>query len=193
MKVVLDSKITSAITWSAGVVAVVVSCALPAIYFVSSYRLQQAVIETETEINAHFASQVINANPALWRFQQTKLEEFLKHRPLQGDREIRRIIDLEGGVIAESADPIAVPSLWRSRDILDAGVTVGEIRIGRSLRPLLYQTAGVGLVAAALGLCAFFTLRVLPLRALDRALAENAKLVFAAMWGFPYFQVVARS
>ena len=176
MKVVLDSKVTSAITWIAGVVAVVVSCALPAIYFVSSYRLQQAVIETETEINAHFASQVINANPALWRFQQTKLEEFLKHRPLQGDREIRRIIDLERVVIAESADPIAAPSIWRSRDILDAGVTVGEIRIGRSLRPLLYQTAGVGLVAAMLGLCVFVAMRVLPLRTLNRALAENAKL-----------------
>jgi len=176
MKGVADRRVISTITWIGGVGAVVVACALPATFFVSNFRLQQAVIDTEAEINARLASQVINANPTLWRFQQQKLEEFLKRRPLQGDRESRRIIDLEGAVIAESADPIAAPSMWRSRDILDAGVKVGEIRIGRSLRPLLYQTAGVGLVAVALGLCAFVAVRVLPLRALNRALAENAKL-----------------
>jgi len=177
MKVVADSKVASVITWIAGVVAVIVSCAPPMIFFVSSYKLQQALIDTETEINARIASQVINANPTFWRFQQPKLEELLKRRPNQGDLEVRRIVDLEGVVIAESVEAIAEPSMWRSRDILDAGVKVGEIRIGRSLRPLLYQTAGVGLVAVMLGLCVFVAMRVLPLRALNRALAENTKLV----------------
>jgi signal transduction histidine kinase len=177
MKVALESKISATITWIAGVVAVAVACALPATFFVSSYWLQKAVIDTEAEINARLASQVINANPTLWRFQQQKFEEFLQRRPHQGDHEIRRIVNLEGKMIAESADPITAPWLWRSRDILDAGVKVGEIQIGRSLRPLVYQTAGVGLVAAALGLCAFVAIRVLPLRALNRALAENTKLV----------------
>jgi GAF domain-containing protein len=177
MKVALDSKISATITWIAGVVAVAVACALPATFFVSSYWLQKAVIDTEAEINARLASQVINANPTLWRFQQQKFEEFLQRRPHQGDHEIRRIVNLEGKMIAESADPITAPWMWRSRDILDAGVKVGEIQIGRSLRPLVYQTAGVGLAAAALGLCAFVAVRVLPLRALNRALAENTKLV----------------
>lgn len=177
MKVALDSKISATITWIAGVVAFAVACVLPATFFVSNFQLQQAAIETETEFNARLASQVISANPALWRFQQLRLEEFLKRRPLQGDLETRRIIDLEGKVIAESVEAIAEPSIWRSRDILDAGVKVGEIQIGRSLRPLLYQTAGVGLVAAALGLCAFVAIGLLPLRALNRALADNTKLV----------------
>jgi len=177
MKMVADNKVASVISWIAGVVAVIASCAPPMIFFVSSYNLQQAVIDTETEINAGIATQIINANPGLWRFQQLKLEEFLQRRPHQGGLEVRRIVDLDGKVIAESADAIASPSMWRSRDILDAGVKVGEIKIARSLRPLLYQTVGVGVLAMALGLCVFVAMRLLPLRALDRALAANAKLV----------------
>jgi signal transduction histidine kinase len=177
MKLVADSKVASVIAWIAGVVAVVVSCALPAIYFFTTYKLQQAVIDTEAEINAQIASQVVNANPILWRFQQLKLEEFLKRRPQEGDLEVRRIVDLEGTTIAESVDPIAAPLMRRARDLLDAGVKVGEITIARSLRPLLYETAGIGVVAVAIGLSIFLAVRWLVLRPLTHALAANAMLL----------------
>ena len=54
---------------------------------------------------------------------------------------------------------------------------MARVEIGRSLRTILYKTAGCAIVGLALGLAVFMTLRTLPLRALRRALAANHQLV----------------
>jgi signal transduction histidine kinase len=165
------------ISWIAGIVAGIVVFSLPLVYFVSSYHEMEEVLLAEAEINGRIASQVIAANPALWRFQQPKLEEFLGRRPRHGVLEVRRLTDLQGAVIAESVDPIAMPILWRSVDIQDAGVGVAWITIGRSLRPLVYETTAIALFSLLLGGVAFIVLRIVPLRALDKALAANQSLI----------------
>jgi signal transduction histidine kinase len=176
---VSDSELSKTISWIAGVIAFAVAVTFPIIYFMSSYRLAKAVLDTEAAINGRIASEVVNANPTLWQYQQPKLEEFLKRRARPGSSEVRRIADLNGKVIAQSADRLFSPVMWRSADLWDAGVKVARIEIGRSLRPLLYETAGVGFLGILLGWASFVVLRVLPLRALNRALAEKAELVEA--------------
>jgi signal transduction histidine kinase len=172
-------RLAPTISWSAAAIALVVTVTLPLIFFVTSYRVQQAIIETEAQINARIATQVIAANPALWRFQQPKLEEFLARRPRESIPEVRRIVDLDGKIVAASADSIPGPFLWRSVDLMDAGVKVAEITIGRSLRSLFYQTGAVAAGAAALGALIFLIMRLLPLRLLDRAQQENLQLIAA--------------
>jgi len=174
---VTNAKIARTITWIAAGIALIVAMALPFIYFISTYQTEVAIMVTEAEISSQVASQIVNANPELWRFQQSKLAEFLTRRPRQSVREARRIIDLNGKLIAENLEISSHPIIWRSADILDAGVPVGHIEIGRSLLPLLLKTAGLALLGVLIGGVIFVALRVLPLRALDRAMAENFRLI----------------
>ncbi len=161
----------------AGIVAAVVAVILPLGYFVLSYQNQAGALDAEAEINGHAASEIINANPEMWRFQQRKLEEFLSRRPRHGYAESRRIFDLDHKIVAESVDPLYPPLLTRTVDLRDSGVVVGTIEISRSLQPLLLGTGLVGLLGLLLGAVVFVTLRLLPLRALDRAQADNIRLL----------------
>ena len=172
----VDPKIARTITWIAGIVAIVVAVALPALYFALSYRSLVAGLTTEAEINARIASAVINENPEMWRFQQLKLEESLSRRPRHGHLEVRRILDNDSKVIAESVDALEAPLITETADLRDAGLTVGRIEISQSLRSLLTKTGVVALLGLLLGCTAFFSLRVLPLRALGHALADNVQL-----------------
>lgn len=169
--------VSAVITAIAAAVAMVVAVVLPLTFFYSFLAREKSVLETEAEINARIASAVVNANPELWRFQTIKLEEFLQRRSRHGHPEIRRIVDIEGKTIAESLDPLGPPLLWASAYISDAGLQVAEIRVGRSLRPLIFRTVGVAFVSLLLAAVIFVVLRIWPLRALDRALAENRRLV----------------
>jgi signal transduction histidine kinase len=173
----VNPKLIKLVTWFAGIAAVVVAIILPLGYFTLSYQNQAAALDVEAEINGRLASQVVNANPEMWRFQQLKLEEFLKRRPRHGHKEVRRILDNSNRVVAESADPLEPPLLTGSVDILDAGVRVGHIEISRSLRPLLLSTTGVLVFSSLLGSALFLMLRTIPLRLLSRALADNARFL----------------
>jgi hypothetical protein len=165
------------IGWIAGVSAICVAIILPLVFFTLSYQNQVGALDAEAEINSRLASQVINANPEMWRFQELKLGEFLKRRPRHGHPEIRRIFDNQRYLIAESVDALDPPLLTESADILDSGVRVGYIEISRSLRPLIFKTAGIFVLSSALAGAIFVVFRTLPLRALNRALADNVRFV----------------
>lgn len=173
----ISPKIVRTITWLAGIGAAFVALILPIGYFTLSYQLQIGALDAEAEINGRLASQVISANPEMWRFQQLKMEEFLRRRPRHGHREVRRVLDNENRVIAESVDPLHRPIVTRSVQLWDSGVKVGRIEISRSLQPLLLQTAGMALLGLVLGLGLFVVMRAVPLRALQRALENNARFV----------------
>lgn len=132
-----NSTLVATVTWIAATIAAMISVILPLVYFLSAKGVLSATLDTEAEINARIAAQVIQANPALWRFQTAKLEEFLKRRPGQGHEEIRRIVDLDGKTIAESADAVAQPLVWSSAAVMDSGIKVGEIQIARSMLPVI--------------------------------------------------------
>ncbi len=161
--------------WLAGIVAVIASLLIPLGYFVISYKYTAGSVETAVEINSRIISNQINANPELWQFEQLRLEEILRRRPHSGQKEIRRILDLQNKVVAESADPLDVPRITRAHDLRDAGVTVGRIEISRSLRPLLVTTALAALLGLCLGTLIYVTLRVLPFRALIQTERELRK------------------
>ncbi|KAF0215121.1 MAG: integral membrane sensor signal transduction histidine [Geobacteraceae bacterium] len=166
-------RITTAI---AGAVAVVVTLLMPLGYFLISYRHMTGSLETEAEINSRIISELVNANPDMWRYEQVRLEELLARRPSGGAQETRRLLDLDGKTVAESVTPLTPPLLRETRDLKAAGVTVGRIEISRSLFPLLAGTGAAALLGLGIGLTVFVTLRVLPLRAVFRAEEELCRL-----------------
>ncbi len=163
------AKFIKTINWIAGAVALAVSIVLPAGYFFLAYQSQTAALGTEAEINARIVTQLINANPDLWIYEEDRLAELLDRRPTTGQPEIRRILDNNGRLIFASRQEVAPPLFSRADDLLDAGLPVGKIIISRSLRPLLLNSGLGALLGLGLGALIFFVLRLLPLRALRQA------------------------
>lgn len=172
-----NPRLIKIITWLAGVVAMVFTLAVPLVFFLFSFHQEKAILITEIEINSPLVEQLVAASPELWRFRTQNLGDLLRRRPRDKAPAIRRLVGLDGALIAQSGDTLAEPIIWHSGDILDSGVAVARIEIGRSLRAILYKTAGCAILGLALGLAVFMTLRTLPLRALRRALAQNQELV----------------
>jgi signal transduction histidine kinase len=156
-------------TWMAGFVAGTIMIILPLGYYLIAYQYIAGSLETEAEINARLISQVITANPELWRYESLRLQDLLNRRPRAGYPENRRIFDMNKELIAESVNPLRRPVMSRSHQLMDAGIPVATIEISCSLYPLLVQTGLVGLVAMAIAFITFVPLRLIPLRAVDRA------------------------
>jgi PAS domain S-box-containing protein len=159
-------RITSAF---AILLSVVVATAAPLGYFITAYENQAAVLRTEVQAEASDASQLISANPDHWRFEQHRLEEFLSERPF-GEHEIRRILDVNGAVVAANVDVLDPPPMTRTRDLYQSGAVVARMEISRSLRPVIARTLLLLLLGLVLGTGMFVVLRVFPLGALAQAL-----------------------
>lgn len=162
-------KITSITTWIAGMVAVAVTLLLPLGYFVVSYQYLSGSLRTEAEMTSRLVTEMINANPEMWQYEQLRLEELLARRMRISNGETRRILDLRNRVIAENGRMSKPPSMTSSFDLMDAGTTVGRLEIRTSLHPLLLRSGLVALAGLFCGAMIFVTLRVLPLRAVDLA------------------------
>jgi signal transduction histidine kinase len=162
-------RITSITTWIAGVAAVVVTILLPLGYFTVSYRYLKGSLEAEAEMTSHAVTELINANPEQWRYEQLRLEDLLARRTRQALKESRRIRDLRNRVVAENTTALKTPLMTRIYDLNDAGVTVGTLEISVSLFPILLGSGLMALFGFSGGLLIFFTLRILPLRAVERA------------------------
>ena len=157
------------LTLIASLVASCFALLLPGVVAYAGYQSTISILTTETEINARLVSHLINANPELWKAETLRLEDLLRRRPGNRTPETRSVVDLAGTVVSEVNDPMSWPLIGRSSPVHDAGQVVGDLKIQRSLRPLLTQVAGFGLLGVLLGLAVFAVLKWLPLRALQRA------------------------
>jgi PAS domain S-box-containing protein len=137
---------------------------LPVGYFLTAYGALSGAAATEAEINARLITAIVNANPAMWEFEQLRMEEYLSRRSAGKDPEARRVYNLEGGQVASNADAMPPPTITRSAHLYDSGVVVGRLDITRSLLPVLARTALLALVTIALACAAYVVLRASPIR-----------------------------
>ena len=154
----------------AAIVAVAVTIAGPTTYFALGYQYQSATLGTEAHINGEIVTQLVNNNPELWQFEHDRLFHLLDRRAVDRTPEVRRVTDPHGQEVIASRDALRSPLLSERAPVLDAGRQVATIEITRSLRPLILQTAVAALLAGLLGLVVFASLKLLPIRALRRAL-----------------------
>ena len=157
---------------AAACIAAIIAIFMPAGFFAVGYQSEGMVLRNEAHINARLASSIINANPQLWEYEQHRLENLLANRPGDGTGEARTVRNLKGVVVAENRDALEWPLLEKSADIHDSGRKVGSLVVTRSLRLLIEGTAAVALLAVLLAAAVFFSLRVLPLRALRSAVDQ---------------------
>lgn len=164
------AKLTKLSTILAALLATLISVGIPVGYFYLGYQDQQAVTATEAKMNSILISQAIGASPDYWRYEEHRLAEILDRHSVRGIAEVRRILAADGSVIAQSEEEIAPPFVTVTHDLFDSGKVVGQITITTSLRPLVMQTIGIGIISTLLGLAIFAILKFFPLRALAIAL-----------------------
>ncbi len=154
--------------------AIVIPISLSMFYFFIGYVNLAATLQTEAEANALFASQIINANPDYWRFEQIRLQDFLSRRLIKTHNEIRRIVDLNNATVAEHREDVDYPFIMRSHNLYDSGKVVARLEIVRSLRPLLWKTLFIGIFGYLLTTAIYLPVKIFVLAA--RQQAEEALL-----------------
>jgi len=145
---------------------------VPAGYYLLSVRHAEGSLDAEVEVVAREVTALVTTNPDLWRFEQIRLEELLQRRLRHGEPGVRRVVDGQGHLVVESADPLAAPLVRRSAPVLDAGAEVGRVEVIHSVRAPAVQA--VLLLALLLPLAV--TALMLARRYLDRQLQARRQL-----------------
>jgi PAS domain S-box-containing protein len=161
-----DKQVARIVSVAAGALAAVASVLPPVIYLSLSYEREAGSVEAEAELTSQLITPVVSANPDLWRFEQDRLSDYLGRRPRRGIAESRRVLDLAGRVVAESADPLPWPRVSSSLPLLDAGARAGTIEVARSLRQVVLRAVFFTLLLVPVAFLAFQVLRTVPLRAI---------------------------
>lgn len=164
------------IMFLAGAAALLAAILPPIGYFGLASRYQQGILTAIAGLEAEHVSDLVIAAPDDWKYQQIRLNELLERRPGMGNAQMRRVMDMNGQVIAEKGDLPQWPSIKGAFLIHDAGVPVARIEIVQSLRPIIFQAFLVFLGSAGVAVLVFRATQVLPTRAVvaaQRSLAES--------------------
>jgi PAS domain S-box-containing protein len=161
-----DKQIARIVSLAAGALAAASSILPPAIYLSLSYERESGSVEAEAELTSQLVTPIVAANPELWRFEQDRMSDALGRRPRRGIPEARRILDLDGRVVAESADPLPWPRVSFSFPLLDAGERVATVEVARSLRQVVLRAIFFTLLLVPVAFLAFQVLKTVPLRAM---------------------------
>ena len=153
-----------------GVLLLILAVALPVLYFVNGWGLQNEHLRTETEIYARQVSSLINRNPDMWKYETLRLEGILVKRGEDPRTESLQILDQEGNIVTQRTERPGWPRMTRSHPLMDSGVIVGSLEGSASLRPLIIETALLGMAGLGIALLLFLLFRVYPISALRNAL-----------------------
>jgi diguanylate cyclase (GGDEF)-like protein len=161
--------------WTAWALVTLLTLGAPAVAFVLGLQFERGVLVTAAGSRAHAVTQRIAENPQMWRYEVYRITDLLARSVLPSDANDRRSVEaVDGSLVAENRPPaeLQAPVIRETAALHDAGRVVGALVVERSMRPLLYRTAGVAGVAMVLGATLLVLLTRLPLRALQRAEAE---------------------
>jgi signal transduction histidine kinase len=150
-------------------IVVLLSVAVPAVYFAIGWQSQSTHLQTTADIFAHQVSTLITRNPDMWKYETIRLEGILLRQPGEWHMEASRILDLDGTVVAHQEARLGWPVMTRSHRLMDSGEIVGSLETSVSLRPLVVNTAVLTLAGVVLSLTVILLIRVYPLSALRKA------------------------
>ncbi len=153
-------------------VAAVTAVTIVGVYFFAAYTSEQRQINLEAQQTAGAVSKFVYSHPDHWRWQSHRLDELLSYGPAYLRNSHRRIISDEGDLIAAFGTSPGYPSLTGIFKVSDGADVVGAVEISYSLWPLIRQTVFVGAIGVLLSIAVYLALRTLPLRALNRVLAD---------------------
>ena len=153
-------------------VALAVAVAAPIGYFTQGYLHVLEELAFKAGLNAGRVAKYVYSHESIWRFQSVRLSEVIE-LPDSGAAQVRqRLVHANGRLVAEENHALASPVASVSRPVTVRGEAVAWLEMETSLRPLLIGTAWNAAVSGLLGLLAWLTIRLFPLRVLDQTLAK---------------------
>lgn len=162
------------LTRLAGGVAIVISLAMPGLFFLVSYKNLSAELAGDARVTALEITEYITQNPDLWTFHKERLVTMLGAR---GDgNEVMRLVDGDGKILAASGLLSSWATLAQSAPVYSFGRETGRVVALGSMVGLFAWTGLFAMVGALIGALVYFPLRRIPLRALheaNRALRES--------------------
>jgi len=159
-------RLTLIAAWS---ISLLIGVIPPAAYFLISYEHLRSELKFRSELIASTVTGRIEANPELWRHEESRLSELLERSTKGPAPETERILDISGSLVATNKKNVPIPTASYGRNIYDAGTLVGRIEVSRSLRPLLCKTLLVAVCSTTIAAILFLVLRTLPLRIITKA------------------------
>ena len=172
----LDPAVARRVTGFAAVASLALATAMPVGHFWIAEQREAATMRAEARLLARDVAEMVARNPDHWRFERVRIAALLDAQADGGPPGPRRVLDASGATVAESPGEAPWPRTEVVAPVFDSWRAVGEVRIARSLRHVLAETAGVAAFAVALGLLAFVALRAVPLRLLRQALERATHL-----------------
>jgi diguanylate cyclase (GGDEF)-like protein len=153
-------------------VAMTTAIAVPAGYYAVGLAAATETLAFKARLSAGRAAKFIFAHERMWQYQQVRLAELIEFPEDGSGRVEQRISDLAGKVVLQETSDLVGPVRAVTVPIVVRGETVAWLQADTSLRPLLFGTAWVAALSCVLGLLAWVTVRLLPLRVLDLTLLE---------------------
>ncbi len=153
-------------------IGLTVAIAVPVGYLVVAYSQLGYHLSLLAELNATRISKYIYVHRDLWQYHTLRLAEITE---IPEEKEVdpqQRIFDRMGKLVLESGDAPAWPAVSRSAPVIVAGSQAATVETAATFRGILVATVVVALCSGLLGLAIFLVVRTLPVRIIDRTLAE---------------------
>tara|TARA_R110002126_G_scaffold291744_1_gene456532 strand:+ start:142306 stop:144138 length:1833 start_codon:yes stop_codon:yes gene_type:complete len=144
----------------------------PLTYLYVGYERAQGGMEAGVSISTRLVSRLVNANPDLWQFEDTRIIDLLNDARGSKHDDIYRVFDNSGKIVAQVPAEI-VPSVWPSltseETLYSYGQSVGRLSVEHSMEHLYITTLSIGIVSMVVGFFFHLGLRHLPVASLTRA------------------------
>jgi methyl-accepting chemotaxis protein len=164
--------IRATITIIGACVAAVTAVSAPVGYGLIGYLSEGDRLSFVSELSAARVSRYVYQYGSMWPFHRVRLAELVEYSGERAPQIRQRIFAAQDKLVLEEGPELAAPTLTRSAPIISGDAIVGRLEVEASARPLLINTLLVALFSTLLGAAAYFSIRIFPLRILDRTLAQ---------------------
>jgi diguanylate cyclase (GGDEF)-like protein/PAS domain S-box-containing protein len=161
------NRLAARVSWLGLAVALAVTIAGPAGYFVVAYAEIQHELSFSAHLKANRLAKYIYSHRELWQYQIAKLNDLLDVPEAGGAENRQRVLDATGKLVLETGAAQAFPVTTTSAPIVVEQSAIGRVETAATLRGLLLDTGLIGLFSGFLGFIMFVTLRLLPIRIID--------------------------
>ena len=153
-------------------IGLAVAILAPAGYLLVAYAELSQELSLLAELKAARLAKYIDVNRELWQHHDIRLAELIELPEAKAALAHQRIVDSTGKLVLETGQAPAWPVIARSAPAVVAGMEMATVQAAATLRDVLMRTAVVAAASSVLGLAVFFAIRILPLRIIDRTLAD---------------------
>ena len=152
-------------------VAMIVIVAMPLSYGTIGYRYEAAIANSQATQYAQRLASFVYQYPELWQFQKVRISELIDFGVGQ-DGSRSRVLDKLGRTVVAEGDLSTPFKVVGRAPIVVSGATIGFVESVFPLDPLAREVGLVSIAALLLGCLSYISVRLLPLRVIDRTLSD---------------------